>query len=102
MREAAQNGLVALAGPDYNPPGKTFGEPNAERRAERWRDYWQDFDRENVIGPRADSFLAMGTTLEEIGRPREASERYRRILDEYPSTAAADTARKRLKSMGRN
>jgi hypothetical protein len=102
MREAAQNGLVALAGPDYNPPGKTFGEPNAERRAERWRDYWQDFDRENVIGPRADSFLAMGTTLEEIGRRREAAERYRRILDEYPSTAAADTARKRLKSMGRN
>ncbi len=102
MRDAAHNGLVALADRDYDPPEDSFGEPSAERRAERWRNYWQDFDRDNVVGPRADSFLAMGTTLEEIGRPREAAERYRRILDEYPSTAAADTARKRLKSMGRN
>jgi hypothetical protein len=101
LRQAAHNCLVALADGDA-PAAAAMEEPDPEHLARQWRDHWYDFEQKNVLGPRADSFLAMGETLEDIGQPQKAAERYRRILNEFPDTPAAYTARKRLKAMGRN
>jgi TolA-binding protein len=45
---------------------------------------------------RAKSLLQLADTLMEAGKVEAAMERYRMILERYPRTKAADTARKKV------
>jgi len=102
VRQAAQNALVALAGRDDPGIGEAVDEQQRGQAVHRWREYWQRFERERVNVPRAESLLAMARTLEDHGRAKQAARRYRHIVEEFPTTAAAGEARRRLGSIGRN
>ena len=62
----------------------------------RWRAYWEQFERQRVSEPRAASYMKMARSLESAGKKSVAAARYRRVISEFPSSSAAEEARRRL------
>jgi hypothetical protein len=87
-QQTAQGALSALA---------TLGDnTTAAWTRERWRHYWDRFESTKLLIPRASAYLAMARTLDSQGQHGEAALRYRKVIAEFPNTAAAAEAERRL------
>ena len=86
-QHAAQAALVKLAAPDQNVGSATV---------QRWRAYWNAFERVKLLSPRATSYLSMAKLFHARGQHREAVERYRKVVAEFPDTPSAAEAERLL------
>ncbi len=69
--------------------------------ADKWSDFWDTVEIDKLIGPRANAYLGMAERLDARGQYREAADRYRKIVGDYPHTPAAAKARQRLAQLAK-
>jgi hypothetical protein len=75
-------------------------EASLREAARSWRTHWEQFELENLVEPRAGSYLNMARRLEAVGKKKTAAIRYRRVIEDFPTSSAAAEARRRLHAMG--
>jgi hypothetical protein len=94
MRDAAREALVALAdGKDFGPSaGQRATAKSVSAAAAQWYDHF-DHKRYEAM---AASVLASARHFEDARRKTSAVRYYRKVLDEYAGTSAADEAAERL------
>jgi hypothetical protein len=97
MRDAAREALVALAdGEDFGPPaGRRATPKSVSAAAAQWYDHF-DHKRYEAM---AASVLASARHFEDARRKTSAVRYYRKVLDEYAGTSAAEEAAERLAAL---
>lgn len=97
MRDAAREALVALAdGEDFGPPAGQRATPKSvSAAAAQW---YEHFDHQRYEAMAA-SVLASAKHFEEARRKTSAARYYRKVLDEYAGTSAAEEAAERLAAL---
>jgi hypothetical protein len=95
VRRHAESALAALLGVDPTERNRLAGDPFVFWRARR-----EAFDRNHRLEAAARAMLSQAAALDRRGRRGPAAERYRRIVEEFPGSQAADQAAARLAAIG--
>lgn len=103
--EIAENGRLEIRGDDdrlWSISEDTDPEAAAKRRAEKKKaeDAVSALKQREENTKKADDTLNLGLKLRDSGNAKSALKYFRKVVDEWPETKAADTARSELKKLG--